>query len=253
MSSVIVERPSQFRIGKVFSDSFAVFGRNIALCIGLAALLSGLPALLIQLLNFQALESATTGPQTPTVAIITTIVAVLVSMVLSSLLQASMVRATIEDMNGRRPTFSDSLKTALSLVLPAIGIAILVTLGGGLGMILLIVPGVLLFLNWCVAVPVLVQERLGVLGSMKRSRALTRGSRWSLFGLFLIVGIASIALQLALAPVIALFGLIAGVFASAIVTSFWSIFMAIVIAVSYVELRLTKEGTNVGELAEIFS
>ena len=40
-----------------------------------------------------------------------------------------------------------------------------------MGFMLLIVPGIILWLRWSVAVPVLVQERLGVLGSMAPQRA----------------------------------------------------------------------------------
>ncbi|MER8441207.1 hypothetical protein NKH36_33005 [Mesorhizobium sp. M1312] len=57
-----------------------------------------------------------------------------------------------------------------------------------------------------VAVPVLVQERLGVFGSMARSSDLTKGSRWALFGLFLVMIVAVIAIELALSTATALFG-----------------------------------------------
>jgi len=92
------------------------------------------------------------------------------------------------------------------VLLPALGIAILVGLGVMVGLTLLIVPGIILFLRWCVAVPVLVQERQGVLASMGRSAALTQGNRWALFGLFLIVVIILIVAQFIVGLVVALFG-----------------------------------------------
>ncbi|WP_348640382.1 ATP-binding cassette domain-containing protein, partial [Mesorhizobium sp. M2D.F.Ca.ET.226.01.1.1] len=67
--------------------------------------------------------------------------------------------------------------------------------GAGIGLVLLIVPGIILWLGWSMAVPVLIQERLGVFGSMSRSRVLTKGNRWSLFGLFLILIIIAMVIQ----------------------------------------------------------
>jgi uncharacterized membrane protein len=88
---------------------------------------------------------------------------------------------------------------------------------------------------------------------MSRSRVLTKGSRWALFGLFLILILVGMAIQLVLGTVIALFGGIIGAVLAALVSTVWSMMMSIAAAVSYVELREVKEGTSVDELAEIFS
>ena len=103
------------------------------------------------------------------------------------------------------------------------------------------------------AIPVLVHERRGVLGSMSRSAALTKGSRWALFGLFAAVVIASFAAQLALGLAAALLGAITGLVVLSFVQALLSTIVSTAAAVSYVELREVKEGANVGELAEIFS
>jgi uncharacterized membrane protein len=122
-----------------------------------------------------------------------------------------------------------------------------------LGFMLLIVPGIILLLRWSVAVPVLVQERRGVFGSMKRSRELTKGSRWALFGFWIILIIAVIVIQLVLSQVVMVFGVTTALILDALVTSVVSVVTSVAPAVSYVELRQVKEGTSVDELAEIFS
>lgn len=254
MASIASERPDKFRIGRVFNDSFAVISRNPVLCLGLAVLFSGLPTLLYQLWIWQSVSSiGIVAPEFSAQRVTVTVVAVLVSMVLAAILQAALVRAAIEDLNGKRPAISDCIGTALSLLLPVIGIAVLVTLGAGLGFMLLIVPGIILWLRWSVAVPVLVQERLGVFGSMKRSRDLTKGSRWALFGFWIILIIAAIAIQLVLSQLITIFGMTVALILDALVTSVVSVVTSVAPAVSYVELREVKEGTSVNELAEIFS
>ncbi|RWO58779.1 hypothetical protein [Mesorhizobium sp.] len=164
------------------------------------------------------------------------------------------MRATIEDLNGKQPSFGDCIARAVSFLLPTFAIALLVGLGVGLGFILLIVPGIMLALRWSVAVPALVQERLGVFGSMARSHDLTKGKPLG-----------------AVRPVHypdhyrhchrvgarhcnrAVWRGIVGAVVDALVTSVTSMVMSIATAVSYVELRQVREGTSVDELAEIFS
>jgi len=103
------------------------------------------------------------------------------------------------------------------------------------------------------AVPVLIQERRGVFGSMSRSRALTKGSRWSLFGLFLILIIIAMIIQWGMLLVLVLFGGIIAEIGAALVQTVVSMMLSIATAVSYVELRQAKEGASIDELAEIFS
>jgi hypothetical protein len=261
MASTAVQRSENFRIGKVFGDTFSVIGRNLGLWIGLALIFSALPSLILQFLIIQPMiGSALTDPnavmgdpnfawKTATVSLVT----FLVFLVLSALLQSSLIRATIEDLNGKRPSTGDCIRTAVSVLLPAIGMGLLIGLGVGIGFMLIIVPGIILLLRWCVAVPVLVQERQGVLGSMGRSAALTKGNRWALLGLFIILIIAAIIIQWVAGIVVLAVGATVGLVLSALVQSVVSMVLSTATAVSYVELRQVKEGTSVSELAEIFS
>ncbi|MER9768691.1 hypothetical protein NKJ09_21800 [Mesorhizobium sp. M0189] len=138
-------------------------------------------------------------------------------------------------------------------MLPTLGIGLLVGLGAGLASIALLVPGIILWLGWCVAVPVLIQERLGVFGSMSRSRVLTKGNRWPLFGLFLILMVIAMVIQWVMLAVIVMFGGIIADVAAALVSTVLSMVLSVATAVSYVELRQVKEGTSVEELSQIFS
>lgn len=262
MTSTTLERPDKFQIGRVFNNTFAVIGRNSGLCVGLAALFSGLPNLVAQLWSLAELGGRT-GSDQANLALATAnyragyflgiAIVSIVFLIFSLLLQSSLVRATIEDLNGKRPAFGDCIQIAVRYLLPTLGIGLLVGLGVGFASIALLVPGIILWLGWSVAVPVLIQERLGVFGSMSRSRALTKGSRWSLFGLFLILIIIAMVIQSVVAVVVVLFhGIVAAVL-SALTQTVVSTVMSVAAAVSYVELRQVKEGASVEELAEIFS
>jgi multisubunit Na+/H+ antiporter MnhG subunit len=260
MTSATFARPEKFQIGRVFNNSFAVIGRNVVLCVGLALLFSGLPTVVMQLWTesrIQAIVAVDPGiAADPLFAFRNSwvsFVAIFVSSIFALLLQSALVRATIEDLNGKRPTFGDSLQIAVRFLLPTLGIGFLVALGSGLAMIALVVPGIILWLGWSVSVPALIQERLGVFGSMSRSRALTKGSRWSLFGLFLVLIIIAMVIQGAVGVVVYLFHGIVAAIVAGVVQSVTSMLLSVAAAVSYVELRQVKEGTSVDELAEIFS
>ncbi|MDG4903904.1 MULTISPECIES: hypothetical protein [unclassified Mesorhizobium] len=258
MTSAALVRPENFQIGRVFNNTFSVIGRNIGLCVGLAALFSGLPQLVTQLvrLNFHPGNPANFAAATTNYKlgyISGTAVVIILYFAFAFLLQSSLVRVAIEDMNGKKPTFSDCVRIAIRFLLPTVGMGLLVGLGVGAASIALLVPGIILGLGWSMAVPVLIQERLGVFGSMSRSRALTKGSRWALLGLFVILVIIGFVIQSISAVVIYLFHGIVAALLAAMVQSVVSMVTSVATAVSYVELRQVKEGTGVDELAEIFS
>jgi hypothetical protein len=252
---------SKFEIGKVFGTTFAVIGRNIGLWVGLALIFSGIPTLVLQFLIWNPLNGVVAiDPDTipadfgnPWNMALFSLIGALISIVLAALLQSALIRATIEDLNDRKPSIGDCISTALSVLLPAIAIGLLAGIGVVIGFALLIVPGIILFLRWSLAVPVLVQERQGVLGSMRRSAALTKGSRWALFGLFLILVIAAIIIQWVFGIIMPVLGSMLGLVVAALVQSILSMVFSTASAVSYVELRQAKEGTSVQELAKIFS
>lgn len=265
MSIASYDRPAAFRIGRVFGDTFSVLGRNFGLCIGLAAIFSGIPTFFYQLwIGTEveaALVSAETGAVPPPVFEATSafggLIVFVAYMVLASILQAALVRTTIEDLNGQRPTFADSLSRGLAAVLPIIGLSILMYLGIMIGLVLLIIPGIYLLVRWSAAIPALVHERLGILASMGRSAELTKGSRWRILGLIVIVYIALVVLQLGLGllvlAVTGVAGSIVGALLAALVSAVSAVLVSIAMAVSYVELRYVKEGADVKQLAEIFA
>jgi uncharacterized membrane protein len=263
MTAVSFDRSASFRIGRVFGDTFGVLGRNFGLCVGLAVVFSGIPSFFYQLWTQRKVESAFTAVEGGAPAefdpssIFAGVGVFLVYMVLASLLQAALVRATIEDLNGQQPTFGDSISRAISVLLPIIGLSILVYLGVMIGFILLIIPGIYLVLRWSVAVPVLVQERRGIMDSMSRSAILTKGNRWRILGLMVIFYIALIVLQMVVALVVGIAAMLTGGLIGAalfaMVSALSTILISIALAVTYVELRYVKEGADVKELAEIFA
>ena len=250
-------------IGRVIQDLFAVLGRNIATFAILAIVLTGIPTALLYSFQGMILGSALSGGA-PAAAFGSNFVwfglSALVTSVFSVILQATIIYGTVNDMNNRPVSVADSLSTGLRSFLPIIGLAILMGFAIGLGFILLIVPGVMLAIAWCVAVPSYVIEQPGVIASFGRSAELTRGNRWRLFGLFVLYIIAALIVQLLLT-------MVGGVFSFASVGGFPlvtrililpliqvanALIASVGVAVIYVELRRLRDGVGPEGLAAIF-
>jgi hypothetical protein len=255
--ATVVPPQGNFEMGRVFGRTFEVIGRNIALYLALSVVLVGLPTLVFQLLvpqmqNQNALRDAIlTGSMGNWLGMIA--LAGLVGTLFRYFLQATLVRATIEDLSDRRPNFGDCFSTGLAVVLPVIGIAIVSAVAIVFACLLLIVPGIMLAIAWSVAIPAKVAERTGVFDSLSRSRVLTKGHRWKIFWLLLLTAMLMGFIQGALVAALAAFGPTAGAFASAIVSAIAAAVMATLVATMYVELRTAKEGTDVSTLAAVFS
>ena len=167
-------------------------------------------------------------------------------------LQPTLLYAVFEDMRGRPVDLLGSSSHVRRRILPAIGTAFLMTLLGGLALLLLIVPGLILMAMWFVAIPACVVEQTGPWKSLSRSAALTKGNRWKVFGMMVLLIILS-----------AIGGALVGAFAAAagatlggLLALIWialvAPFSAILVVVTYHDLRVAKEGVDTDQIAAVF-
>lgn len=165
----------------------------------------------------------------------------------------------------RRPG-AGALVGATTRVLPLVFVqSILLTVAISLASVLLIVPGLLLWLLWAVAGPSLAIERTGLFASFGRSARLTAGARWPIFALLLLVfasyyvasgalGVVSLTVN-GMGAAASRAGptyVIAAVFSALLQTAFTTIWSAIKAAL-FLELRDWKDGPAGERLAGIFA
>lgn len=244
----------QLDIGRVIQDLFAVLGRNFVTFLILAVILVGLPGVLVGYLQMNFLRQGNFFPWQ-------SMVGGLVAGLGALILQGTIIYGTVTDMNGRRAALADSLSIGLSSFLPLLGIGILFGLAVGIGLVLLIVPGIMLAVAWCVAVPAYVVEQPPLLEVFGRSAQLTRGNRWRIFALLILYFVALIIVE----AVFGIFGtasrLAAGgggipMLQALIVTPLLSVANSLIgatgAAVLYVELRRVRDGVGPAGLAAIF-
>jgi len=168
---------ARFDMGRVASRTFGVIGRNFVVFTLLALVLAGVPEAITH--YFAQTKPLGGGLETSFLSAAFG----LIGFIALSVLQAALVHGTIADLNGKKASFGDCLATGMRFLWPVVGVSLLLGLAVGFGFLLLIVPGVLMGLAWCMNVPVVVVERKSVFESFSRSADLTRGHRWPIFGL----------------------------------------------------------------------
>lgn len=167
-------------------------------------------------------------------------------------LQAALIYGAISTLRGNKAGIGEMLSRSLQSLMLVIPVAIALTILIGIGFFLLIVPGIILLLMFWVVIPVAVVERPGFGGSFGRSRELTRGHRWSLFGLLILIAIIFGVLGFVFMAIGGAVGggahgwiqQIGGVISGGL--------MATIVAVSYHDLRVSKEGVGTAEIARVF-
>jgi hypothetical protein len=251
----------RFEMGRVVKRSFSVVGSNLVTF----ALLSLVPALCLAVVS--SLGSQLEGGGQITAANVNTLanigIAGLVYFVSALVLQAGVVHGAVVSLNGRHASVGDCLATGLRNVVPLLLIGLLMVLGIMAGLILLVIPGIIFALMWSVAIPVRVVERTGMLGAFGRSRELTRGHKWAIFGAYVLFIIVVIVISIP-------FGVITGIAAVAsggsdaanstmLATAVYvinsmvtSVIGSTFIASIYYELRQIKEGIGPEALASVF-
>jgi hypothetical protein len=225
----------ELRVGGLFGRSFGVFRRHVvSFCLlgGIAALPYLLPA------PPGRLES----PWAPWLV-----------MLLAPVTQAVILYGTFQDMRGRPFGIGESFTRGLSRFFPIIGLTICWGIVVAIGLLLLVIPGLIWLAMFFVAFPACVVERLGPIESMTRSAELTKGVRWRVFAVVLVVFAAAIFVLGAFDVAVlrlgrGLFGTIGNFVWQAVYGAYFSVLTAVL----YSDLRRTREGIDLEQIAAVF-
>lgn len=258
MSSTFRER-RRFDVGRVFELTFGAIGANGLPLLLIAFLFAGLPQAALVWGQTMLLEQNGTEGFFG-LAMLAGLVGFLLTLVGGVLMQGVVTHTVVADLQGRKTSLGESLGVALGSFWVLLGVGIVSGLAMMLGFILLIIPGILIFLVWMVAGPVAIAERTGVGRALERSRTLTRDHRWWLLLIAVIylavswvLGILAGLLSLAVGGLdpdssLNFASLILGPAIQALSTLIW----AAMVAATYVELRAVKEGGGKETVAAIF-
>jgi hypothetical protein len=236
-----------FRVGRVLARAVSMLSRRfLPFC--LVTFVAFAPLILLP----RVAMSGGIDPDQVLLVLGLSFVIAMAQIMISTFSSAVILHGAFQDMRNRPVNLVESLKVGLRRFLPLLGLAFLVAILVLLGFALFIIPGLILYTMWFVSVAACVVERTGPWTSMRRSRQLTKGHRWKIFGLallLLLLSLVSRALRLVLVSTggetLALIGTLIWVAIS-------SAFSSVVVAVSYYELRAAKEGIDIEQIASVF-
>ena len=209
--------------GRIIGEIFRIYREQAAVLLPVAVVLFGLDAIVGWALGEGAL----------------TIVASIVSVVISTFYQGMVVQLVRDVLDGRRDSsVGDLLRSVSPVVLTLILISLLAGIATVVGFIALVIPGLYLMTVWAVVAPVVVVERPGGLDAFGRSRALVRGHGWQVFGVIILVIVLVLAVGITTGILVSSVGDAGGVIAGWVLSVVVAPISALAAAVLYFALRV---------------
>lgn len=234
--------PPDFSIGAVIRRTVDILGGDMPRFLGIALMFELLPQLVS--LALSPVVASAPDPAPGGAAPFATFPLGIIVFMVAVVGKGAAAAATLATCEGRPWTVGSAVRIGAAAFPSNLGLLILDYLGVGLASLLLVFPGLMLLCRWIVALPVNMAERPGVRAALGRSRDLTDGHRWPIFGLLLLFGLLS-----AVVPIAALLlglrqgirpGDGAGALVSALSATAFSLVGNVGMAVLYVELRAAK-------------
>ncbi len=173
------------------------------------------------------------------------------------LLTAALVSGVSQDLKGGTLSVGAALQAAFSRVGPILALGSIILVGLWLGFALLIAPGIILLCVWCSAFPAMMEEGIGPRAALQRSAGLTKGSRLAIFSVFILLLLAIYsAMSFGMIPLTLIFkegggGAIYLLVGQTILLLGRSL-LAVLSAVIYHELRVSREGLEIKQLGSVF-
>jgi glycerophosphoryl diester phosphodiesterase family protein len=236
---------AELRLGHIFSGAWDIFTANFGKFIIITAI-AVIPNLFLQF----GVDNSAAEPSLESA--LTVLLSIVFSLLLNTVGFAVIIHIAFQYLRGQPASLADALPKGLARMFPLIGAALLLSLGVVLGTLLLIIPGIMLAIRWFLAMPVCVLERAGPVASLRRSAELTKGHRWGLFGIFVVVLVVNGVIGALVGLLVSSAGLMVGVLAQFVWAAIWTAYFDSVWVMMYHDLRVAKEGVSADQIAAVF-
>ncbi|GLS22796.1 hypothetical protein GCM10007874_58160 [Labrys miyagiensis] len=250
-ASVTTRAPSSFRIGSALSLAWEVYARNFLKLVAIAVA-AQVPIYLVSVLS----------PLSPQMTFRTAQgwLVLLLGLLIAAIHQGMVSYGAHEDLVHKPFEIGAAFRAVSGNLLALLGSWLIAGVLIEIGIILFFVPGIIIACMLFITTPVCVTEQRGVFDSLGRSKELTKGNRWKILALMLLLyGIP--ALIGFLISLLFLGGRIVASYAApsyAFITAttlaqiLVSSFVTVVVATSYFLLRTAKEGVDISQLTTVF-
>ena len=242
-------------VGEILDTSFSLYRRHFGALATVALVCTGIPLVLRMFL-----EASGGFLVRPGLGILYALSLVVLNLVAT----AATVFIVSESYLGRPISAREALRRSTPYIGRILIVSLLMTLAVGLGFLLLLVPGVILAVGLVLAIPAVVLEpRTSASGALSRSWELTRGARWRIFGLGIVLLVLLYVPLVAITGLFALLlpqsagmlsgggsvGVVTVIAIGGLVQMFIYPLFYCVLTVTYYDLRVRKEGFDLELLA----
>jgi hypothetical protein len=255
---------SDFRVGQIFRRAWKIFAANFWMFFFVTAI-SQVP---VRAYFLWANARPVGGPGPLDGTTMRTIIMFL-AFVFVLLSQAILVRIGFQTLRRQPAGLDEALQEAVARFAPILGLSLVVWLliFGMLGMFTLVLPNLVepllfaavfmvvasvLVVRWSLTLPACVVEGLGPVDSLRRSAELTKGHRWKVFGIILLVCTPLPAATAMLGAAMSSFDPALRYLGQFILGVAWITGFSCVLTVIYHDLRVAKEGVDSGQIADVF-
>jgi hypothetical protein len=269
----------EFRVGRILDRTISTYKRHFLPFSSVTLTASAIPVLL-SAANWSSIPVQARG-------MIVFLVTAVVAIVLALFGQTVIVHGAFQALRNRRVNLLESAMAGLRRFVPIVvliifvilaffvflvGVSLIIALAASgvsrypnlpifaspltisiLGVLALIVAGLMLAARWFIVIPICLVERLGPWRSLTRSAGLTQGHRWKIVGIILLAIVPMMIIDGVVGDTVTAVG---GRMAQLVVSLAWysifSAFFAIMVAVTYYELRQAKDGADIEQIASVF-
>jgi len=235
---------SEMSLGEVVSETFNLFQRDFVKYFVLFAVVEAVIGV-VTILAHQAVQIPAV-PTTPTdlswlpgylgATFELYVIVEVITLVVLPVAEGATIKIAAEAIEGKRMSLGASVRFAFSKLVWMWAVSLIVGIVVILGFVALIVPGIILAIMLCLALPALLLENTGVLGSLSRSRELV-SHRWlKTFATFLVLGLIVVVIAAVLGVVGGLFGGASPV-ATGILSAFYEPILPIALTVYFFSNR----------------
>lgn len=250
-------------IGGMIGKSFNIYINNFIPLL-IISLVTSIPLLIYQLGFLSTVKEFIINPSQNNVFqyYIYYFVSIIITAALTALNTGLVIEIISRKYLGENMPISKYVKNTLPRIVPLIFAVFLVGILTSLGFVLLVIPGIVIMLGLALTNEVIIIERIGIIAAMKRSWKLAEKQRGFIFGVLMIFGIISVIIIL---PVAGIFNtvILRGVqdpdsylFTNTIInTTIGAViepFSVCGLILLYYNLRITKEGFDLEQLAKHF-
>ena len=201
--------PHRLDVGRVISETFSIYGKHAGVLLGGAVVIFGI----IGIINGFLYDEG---------GFIFTLIIQILNLIGTAIFTGMVVKVVQAERQGQVTSVGEMFESVTGVLGILVVNSVLKGIAVGIGLILLIVPGIFLATIWAVTAPAIVVERVGIIDAFTRSWELVQGNFWPVLGAYvlgflIVIGVSIVASAIGIA--IGLAGLIILIIIAGILTA----------------------------------